>query len=242
MIHFCVFFSPAFESRARVCIESIRKHHPESLTHGVPIVSGASAGSYIEGFHKARFKWMREKLLELNPEDRLVFAGADCKFYSPATAFLNMAARHNIVLVPHVTQLPTTRAARLYQTGHANGDIFSFSPAALPVIDWLLNQDMSDRQREGIFYEQTWLSALPFIADGVAVYRRPDMNIAWFNAHERFLVYDNGNFRVNSTPLVMAHFTGYQKGEPTRLSRYGTVDLARFSAWKHLIEEYDAAI
>ena len=220
MIHFCVFYSPAFKPRARICMRSIRDHHPGVEIHGVTIQSEAKPGTYIEGFHKARFQWMRDKLPTLPAGDRLIFVGADCGFYGPATGFLQMVEEKDIVVVPHVITPPKLRGKDMNLTGHANGDIFSFSPEALPVLDWLLEQDMVNDPAKGVFYEQTWLTSLPFVAENVGIYRQPDMNLAWFNFHERSVTEQDGQPYVNGLPLVMAHFTGYVQGSPNRASRY----------------------
>jgi hypothetical protein len=201
-------------------MKSIGIYHPAAQVHAVSIASDAKPGAYIEGFHKARFKWMRDKLATLPKEDRLIYVGADCVFYSQAAKFLELVEKRGIVLVPHVVNPPRSRGALMHLTGHANGDIFSFSPASLPVLDWLLEQDMVSDPGQGIFYEQTWLSALPFVADNVGIYREPDMNLAWFNFHERTLSDVNGHPYVNGLPLVMAHFTGYTQGKPERASKY----------------------
>lgn len=242
MIHFCVFYSPAFASRAAACTSSIRAHHPHTIVHEIPIDSEAQPGTYIEGFQKARFKWMRDKLASLNPDDRLIFVGADCVFYDYANHFLWTARKHDIVLTPHVVHPPRERAGALYVTGHANGDLFSFSPAALPVLDWLLEQDMSNNPAHGTFYEQTHLSSLPFIADNVAIYRRPDVNLAWFNFQERQLNHVGGRYYVNGLPLVMAHFTGYNKAAPSKMSRYSAHPLPPDTAIESLFRDYDGRI
>lgn len=242
MIHFCVFYSPAFASRAQVCVDSIRRFHHNARVHEIPLDSNASPGQYIQGFHKFRFKWIRDFLPSIDPWDRVVFVGADCVFYGRATPFLEMAEVNQIVIVPHVVYPPRERVGSLYVTGHANGDLFSFSPQSAPALDWLLQQDMTNNIRGGIFYEQTHLSSLPFIADGVAIYRRPDVNVAWFNLNERALTQENGRYMVNGVPLVMAHFTGYNKGEPGRLSRYSNRTIPSGTALESLFREYDARI
>lgn len=241
MIHFCVFFSPAFESRAKVCIESLRRHHPASITYGIPVVAPEKPGEYIEGFHKARFKWMRDKLSTLPPQDRLIFVGADCVFYARAIDYLKLVEESNVTIIPHVTELPMARGDQLYKTGHANGDLVAFAPAALPVLDWLLKQDMVADSERGIFYEQTWLSALPFIADRIGIYRDTDMNVAWFNLDERPIKVEMGAPHINGQPLVMFHYTGFIQGSPARISKYYAGPEAT-GPLLELLQDYDQAI
>lgn len=159
---FLVASSESFWPRTKVCVESI-----ESLGYQVEVMSyeGQEKGGYLEGFAKARLERAR-RLLETN--DEVIVTGADCVFYS--APFELHKTMGNVVLVPHVVQPPKERAANFYQTGHANADLIVFRKGSEEVLDWLLSQDMKADIAGGSFYEQTLLSALPFLFDDVGSY------------------------------------------------------------------------
>lgn len=215
MLDIVIFSSDSFMPRTRVCIASCEKHIPNSKIHLVKL-NNQVTGDYVSGLAKARLEYTK-KLLEEGSTEVMVL-GADCVFYSTPTEFLNNRAA--VVLVPHVINPPKTNGAGLYKTGHVNADMMLFRPASLSILDWLVEQEMKDDSSNGVFYEQTWLSALPFISRDVSICRDPAINYAYFNFNERKLTRGGVRFYVNGRPLVMVQFSGYYEGWPAGISKH----------------------
>lgn len=234
--------SPAYLPRAKVTIASIQKHHPKAKIQLITLNSEKTPGSYVEGLAKLRLQAAYDTLKK-NQDDNVIIIGADCVLYDPLPAeYTSMSELYSIVLTPHVLVPPITKGAQLYKTGHANADLIGLSHSSIPILEWLLEQEMVDKSNEGIFYEQTWLSALPFINDNIHVCRDPGVNVAYFNLHERDLFNFRGMYFVNGEhPLVMAQFSGYELGHPETASKYYSGPALTGDALK-LFKEYDEVI
>lgn len=211
---FQTFHTPSFMDQAQVCLESIKLFHPEVCT--LASLQPDTNGGYIPDLPKLRF----EEILRIlyNGTDEVVQIGADCVLYNQLTPFLSTPG--DIVLTPHVIKPPMTRGGQLYATGHANADLILFRKGSIPILEWLIKQDMTDKQSQGIFYEQTWLSALPFIFNNVGICRHPGINFAWYNLNERTLRSREGSLFVDNRLLRMVQFSGFIKGQPDKISKH----------------------
>lgn len=216
MLDIVIFSSDSFMPRTRVCIESCKEFLPEAKIHLVPFNNPVN-GDYVSGLAKARLEYTRKLIVE--GADKVMVLGADCVFYSHPTQFLN--TRGYVILVPHVVDPPTFNGAQLYKTGHVNADLMLFTRNSIDILNWLVKQDMKDDSSNGIFYEQTWLSALPFFFEGIGIYRGPAVNYAYFNFHERELrKKEDDSYWIDGDPLVMVQYSGYHVGYPVGISKH----------------------
>jgi hypothetical protein len=220
MIDIVIFSSDSFMPRTNVCVESCKKFIPEAKIHVVPF-NNEVKGDYISGLAKARLEYTK-KLLE-EGSSKVMILGADCVFYARPDEFL--LSSKSITLIPHVINPPMVNGAQLYKTGHVNADMMLFYYSSLPILEWLVKQDMKDDSANGIFYEQTWLSALPFFFEGVKICNHPGINFAYFNFHERQLTKrvttSKGNeYFVDMEPLVMVQFSGFEVEHWYKLSKH----------------------
>lgn len=212
MPKFVVFATPSFDKRTKVCLDSIREYYGEEAIDYTKIEEVFFA-SYVPSLALKRLQRCRD-LIKAG-EQEVIMLGADCVLYGRLHPLHESSA--NITLVPHVIHPPTQRGAAMYMTGHANGDVVVFRQGSLPALEWLCEQQLVERPHEGVFYEQTWLSALPFCYPNIDICRHPGINFAWYNAHERPLSSDR---HINGSPLLLAQYSGYQEGSPQRISKY----------------------
>lgn len=243
MLEFVVFSSPSFMNRTNICLDSIKKYHPESPIH-LEMTENTN-GTYVEGLAKRRI----EKLLELIKEDNnriLVLLGADCILYDRIDCLENLIVDKSMLLTPHVLNPPSQYADQIYKTGHANADILVINGwKSIPVLEWLIKQDMIYAPERGIFYEQTWLSSLPFIFNNIGIIRHPGFNFAYFNMHERKLIKQDAHYTVEfnglTWPLKIVQFSGYEKGLLDKFSKHyrNSVDNQDLLT---LIKDYDKLI
>lgn len=208
-----IFSSDSYLPRANVCVESCKQFMPDAKIHLIPF-NNPTNGDYVSGLAKARLEYVRKLLVEGSTE--VMVLGADCVFYAPPDEFLYSSS--SICLIPHVINPPIENGAALYKTGHVNADMMLFRYSSLSILDWLIIQDMRDDSSNGIFYEQTWLSALPFFFKGVNICNHPGINYAYFNFNERKLTKNSeGKYFVDMEPLVMVQFSGWSPG---KISKY----------------------
>lgn len=218
--------SESFMDRANIALESIKKHHPKAniIFEKFEQKDKSNSSYYLPGFARRRLELVKEQVDKCIYGDLIVMVGADCVFYD------NYFAGHlsedifdaSIVLCPHVIKPPKDNVKQLYRTGHANADFVIFNRHSKEVLTWLLEQDLDDDLKNGSFFEQTYLSALPFLFDDVVILRdNAEINFAYFNAHERTLTKnEKGDYLVDGAPLIMVQFSGFIDNAPERLSKH----------------------
>ena len=83
---------------------------------------------------------------------------------------------------------------------------------------WLEKECWSDPQR-GVFTDQKWINLAITMWQSYTTINDDGLNVAYWNLHERRIIYTDGVFRVNDTPLVFFHFSGFIPQE-MRLSKH----------------------
>jgi len=205
---FLYFASDSFSSRAKVLTDSITKYHPEaSICHVKP--NDGPLGQYIGGMAKARLQKALD-LLEAG-HDQVIIIGADCELFDRLREF-KLAQMPDVTIVPHIkSPIPDRNyMAQIYNTGHANADLICFQNTknSKRILEWLISVT-EDGHTPGAFYEQTWLSSLPFLFGNVRIVRDPSYNVGYW---------DVNYFGVDN--LTMFQYSGYEKGKPEQMSRH----------------------
>lgn len=238
---FVIFASLSFSSRFEVCSHSVKKHMPNwSIHRTVPDDSNVT-GSYIPWMAKRRLETALE-LLEKG-YSKVIIMGADCVLYSPMKELEDALDTKDCVMVPHVVN-PVSRhmMAEIYKSGHANADLIGFrnSENAKDILKWLISVTRNECHENGIFYEQTWLSSVPFVFPNTLILRHPGYNFGYWDANDRVLNDINGVWYVGHERLVMVQFSGYLKGKPEIMSKYSRQ--GAIGKVLHLYKEYDNLI
>lgn len=243
-LEFLVFSSPSFMNKTRICLDSIKKFHPESAICLKMMLDPKPNETYVDGLARKRLEKLRDMLVE-NPSRTVVLLGADCVLYDNIDGLREIMDESSIIITPHVINPPKEHTAQLYKTGHVNADLIVVNRNSLPILEWLLEQKIGYYPDEGIFYEQTWLSALPFIFHDVHILKNPGFNLAYFNIHEREIVdYSNmvKKYVVKHDGqldwLSMIQFSGYEKGMLGKFSKHYNGMIVN-ELLLQLIEEYD---
>ena len=232
---FLIFSSQAFMSRTKVCIDSIKKFHPECEIILKPF-EGTHKDGYLEGLAPERLK-IALQLLEDGKE--VTIMGADCVLYDRLDSFIN--ALGAVILTPHVVNPPPTKSNELYQSGHANADLILFrGEGGKEVLRWLLSQEMKIDVARGYFLEQTLLSSLPFIFENITIHRDETINYAYYNFYERPLSKIDSTYYINEKPLVMVQYSGFEVGRPEKASKHS--DIITENEVRKLFIEYNELI
>ena len=209
--------------------------------------SSRSLTRYVLGMAKER---LIAALTLLDQYDRVILIGADCEIKSRMYELHAEFAKNDVVIVPHAISPVASRdyMAQIYRTGHANADLIAFKNTenSRNILKWLISVTEGDELKtKGIFYEQTWLSSIPFLFDNVSILRHPGYNVGYWDIEERELKRHNRQNKVmyyvlDNEPVRMVQYSGYVKGSPERMSKYAgktaTGDILK------LYQEYDERI
>lgn len=235
---FLTYSGPQYKTRAKVLLDSIQKYHPKAQIIHKDLEVSLDVGSYIPGFHNRKY----HDILELLDQghDQVVFIGSDCELFSPLYEVEN--SMHDILLTPHIKCPVQDREhmLQLYRTGHINSDFLAFSNSdtSKKALKWL-TQVVDDQTTEGAFYDQTWISSLPFLFPGVHILRHSGYNVGYWD----FIgtkIDNRDNTRASLSQLRFFHYSGYKKGICPKMSVHST-ELASEEVLK-LFEEYDKKI
>lgn len=236
---FLYFASDTFASRAKVLTDSIKKYHPDdTIVHVKP--EDGPLGTYLPGMHKKRL----EKALEIleKTDEHVIIIGADCELFSHIGIDFRYE-KSDVYIVPHVKKPLKNREymKQIYTTGHANADFIMFRNCknSIDILKWLIEMT-EDGKEDGAFYEQTWLSSIPFLFEDVSIISHPGYNVAYWDINHVTLTKEI-NYYVDNCPLILFHYSGYIKGEPEKMSRHSQ-ELCNNPIALEIYKNYDARI
>jgi hypothetical protein len=165
-----------------------------------------------------------------------IYIDADIFFVSDARQTLGDLGAHPISLTPHC--LSTDHLAgdltdlRLLPAGVFNAGIIGLNercpPAFLPWWFQRASRLGYNEPRYGMCGDQKWLDIVPSRFEGVNVVRDLGMNVAHWNLHERPLTIGNdGSMLSGDRLLICFHFSGFDRFNPSLLSRHSSIRIPR---------------
>jgi len=194
------------------------------------------------------FEWLRMR----NPEAGLVYLDPDIYVLRPldevAQAFANCKLA---VLTPHLNaplpddgKFPTELS--LMRTGAYNCGFVAINaahPQSAALIDWWsrkLEFDCFVDLEAGLFTDQKWMDMAPSLFPDVQILRHDGYNVAYWNLVSRPVARAiDGGYTANGVPLVFAHFSGVNLGEPGIYSKHqNRFDAAGIGGLRPLYDEY----
>lgn len=233
--------SDTFASRAKVLTDSITKFHPrDSIVHIKP--ADGPLGTYLPNLARTRLEKALE-LLTITDED-VVVIGADCELFDTLDPFYTFNRINDITLVPHVKKPLVDREymKQIYNSGHANADLMVFRNCdnAKEALKWLISVT-KDGGFPGDFYEQTWLSSIPFLFERVRIIHHPGYNVGYWEINHINIQKTHYGYSVDGRPLVMMQYSGYVKGKPEKMSRHSG-EICNNPVALEIYQEYDRRI
>lgn len=244
-VNFITFASESYKSRADLLVESIHHYHPDGRIDRHDVTFNGQG--YVPNLARRR---LQVALMHLESGwDHVVIIGADCVLYSRMTELASCLKTNDAIIVPHAVHPVDDRnyMAQIYRTGHANADLMAFKNTenGKNMLRWLISVTEGNEPERGIFYEQTWLSSLPFLFEGVRILRHPGYNVGYWDIRERMVSFndlwrvldEHGTFRM----IRMVQFSGYEKGNAHRMSKYYNGPDVTGDVLK-LFQEYDSKI
>lgn len=227
ILNFIIFASDKYKKQANILINSIEDFHPDGNITLYDL--GDNNSPYILTLAKTRL----EKTLELleGGMENVVVLGADCELFDRLTEVQRLLFNgYDILLSPHITEWvpedglsPSNRD--FYSTGHCNADfmVFNNTENTKKILKELIKLPMHDDKRNGIFFEQTWLSALPFMYDNIAIIHHSGYNVGYYNIHQREFRKENGKYFTKNGPLALMQYSGFDKSIlPNKMSKFQT--------------------
>jgi glycosyltransferase involved in cell wall biosynthesis len=177
-------------------------------------------------------------LLKKHDIQKLVYFDPDILITGGLNSLSDILGQHSIVLTPHITTPYADRAQpgelEILQAGSYNLGFIGLQkgPVATRLLSWW-EQKVYHHCRiaveQGIFVDQKWIDLVPGFFEEVKILRDPGYNVAYWNLHERRIEVHNDNVSVNGQPLYFFHFSGFNPGNKSALSKHQN----RFN-WKGL--------
>lgn len=191
-----------------------------------------------------------------SPES-IIYLDPDILVLSSLQRIENGLNNHSIILTPHSTT-PVTYTGGLPERSFLNYGIFNLGFIALKnttitakFLDWweekLMKECYSDTYN-GLYVDQLWINLVPSYFEEVYIDKYPGNNVAYWNLHERKIIYENNTYYANqhNTPLVFFHFSkvNIETGElvggmATTDMNAGTYDSAGLTT---LLKKYSALV
>lgn len=179
----------------------------------------------------------------------VTYLDPDIEVFGPLTTLDRRAQDVGLVLTPHNTEPIPDDGKRPSQIDIMIAGVYNLGYISLGQsreIDGLLEW-WADRLRRdcrvdpvyGYFVDQRWFDVAPGFVSRCAIVREPEYNVAYWNAHSRLLADGDGQVTVNGRPLAFFHFSGFDPGVPTELSRHqDRIRLDEHSALARLCARY----
>jgi glycosyltransferase involved in cell wall biosynthesis len=166
---------------------------------------------------------------------RVLYIDPDCELYGNIDYLFEQLMDNECILFPHFLEANTIASALSPPQWEGRHDFlalrvgvyncgmvgFASSNNSINTIRWWEDRilyDCEDTHENFTFTDQSWGSLMPGFVK-TKVVRLPEYNAAWWNNHERQLVYEDG-YKINENPLKVYHFSGYEIENPTKFSRH----------------------
>lgn len=164
---------------------------------------------------------------------KVVFIDPDVMVTSSFEEVFDALDTKNIVLTPHMCT-PVDDEFEPNDYHILRGGVYNLGFIALsnyevlkPFIDWWHDRVIKygfESMRNGMFYDQLWISFVPCFYDNYYILKHPGYNMANWNLHERTITSEADNkFILNDKyPLRFYHFSGYKFTKPEIICWYLT--------------------
>ena len=189
---------------------------------------------------------------------RLLLADAQAALYLDADLFVcgslsevaALARRESVVLSPHSLQPRTSPGLpdddHLLRIGQFNGGFVAVGQGGREFVDWWASRLARgctgwDAAAPLRFLDQRWLDLVVNYFP-CAIDRDPGANVARWNLFQRRLELAGDSYTADGRPLRFVHFSGFDPGDPTTLSRlqrpHPSIDIERSPALARLVGDY----
>ncbi len=150
----------------------------------------------------------------------VIYFDPDIRVFSTLDDMCAVISQNNVVLTPHLTgelddgmrpnEVDILRAGT-YNLGYIG---VNNSDESVKFLDWWMRRlrtlCVNDVAR-GLFVDQKWMELAPSLFEGVYINQNSGWNVAYWNLnHRQISKGENGQYLVNSAPLVFIHYSGFK--------------------------------
>lgn len=154
---------------------------------------------------------------------KVIYLDSDSLLYARPDALLAALDERPHLLSPHLLSAAqnSAMAVTTMRSGAFNGGLFAVNdsePARRFLAWWQANTSSPQKMRVEWSHDQGWLNHVPALFPEGVILRHPGYNVACWNLHEREVVGNASAARVNGEPLVMFHFSHFDRHLPRALT------------------------
>jgi glycosyltransferase involved in cell wall biosynthesis/2-polyprenyl-3-methyl-5-hydroxy-6-metoxy-1,4-benzoquinol methylase len=157
----------------------------------------------------------------------VIYLDPDIKVYGSLEEAARLAGQHGIVITPHMLA-PMPRDGRrvdefhILAAGVYNLGFIAVGRSAAAFIDWWWDRTRREARIDPtrmMFTDQRWIDFAPSFFEH-HILKDPTYNVAYWNLHERDVVWDGAQYLVDGAPLTFFHFSGFDPRKPYLLSKH----------------------
>jgi hypothetical protein len=163
--------------------------------------------------------------------DEVVYLDSDFYCCGSLAGVLEELGNCEILLTPHCLVARDKLSGRsdsycLMRVGLINAGFMAVRRSArcLAILEWLEERVMRygfNEPEASLFVDQKWVSVLPLVfPHEVALVEHFGINVGHWNLHERPLQSRDGIVSAAGEPLILFHFSGFDRNSPQSLTRY----------------------
>jgi hypothetical protein len=153
---------------------------------------------------------------------RLLYLDSDTLLLARPDAILQVLDQHSLVLTPHFLYPERNQPANAstVRSGAYNAGVFALGADEESdrfLAWWEANSLVPGFLAANWGHDQCWLNHAPALFPGTGLLRHPGYNVAFWNLHERAVSRSNQGWTVEGMPLVVFHFSYFDRQQPGRL-------------------------
>lgn len=173
-------------------------------------------------------------LLLRSGAEKVIYLDPDIAVFNPLHDIERLLDRYPILLTPHLLEFENSIPAIMdnevcsLKHGVFNLGFFAVNnqEEGMRFANWFedrLLEFCHDEIQNGLFTDQKWCDLAPAFFPNLHILRDPGCNVASWNLSKRSLAFSpDGTILVNGSPLRFYHFTGYDSGAGSVMTRrYG---------------------
>ena len=186
--------------------------------------------------------------------EKVIYLDPDMFVVDKLTYIWESLDSYSIILTPHISNLETGDDGILNEEELLNSGTFNLGFAAIKNTSWgekIVNW-WCDKLEDGClfsktyFFDQKWMNLIPgYCPNELMVSRHFGLDVAYWNLHERELIYRNDKYFVKDIntgeeyPLLIYHFSGFDPFRDNVISHhYPKYNIKDYPSFKPIIQEY----
>ncbi|MDR2546981.1 MAG: hypothetical protein LBC96_05645 [Lachnospiraceae bacterium] len=179
--------------------------------------------------------------------ERVIFVDPDIYVFENFTIAYNLLNDFSIVITPHILyDLSTVNILDYLQHGLYNMGFFAVKrdENTLSFLSWwknkLIDQCYYDLKNQ-LCCDQKWMDFAPSLFSGIHILREPSYNVAFWNLHERDILFKDNQFLVNQRAIVFYHYSNFKFKNPEYLAYFKEGEFREFTdnhSVRHLFHLY----